>query len=52
MKISKRLKINSLVIANLILKELINYKIFTKIEILKPGFVNFYFKKIYTIFEL
>ena len=50
MKLSKIININPMIISNLILKDLINFDIFFKVEIKKPGFINLFLSKEYLEF--
>jgi len=50
MKIGKKIKLKPLIVSNIILKYLIKHKIFVKIEIKKPGFINFFLSKKYIQF--
>ena len=47
MRIAKKIKLNPLNISQKVLKYLQNDKIFYKIEIKKPGFINFFLSKLY-----
>jgi len=50
MKFGKLIKMNPLIVSNLILKILIKHSIFLKVEIKKPGFINLFISKKYIEF--